>query len=734
MDSLLVFVYGIASESIPDLIAVNKKEVVTSAQKEFLARKQSDTFIIPAAPRNRMGANVTARISAKTNAHILVEFGLQLFHIILKREKLRTGDFRSYIDPVVPILCDCLKAQHVKLTTIALKCMSWILKMDLPSLKENIRNISISLFKLLHKYASAGLSKGDNFDLVVAAFKVVAVVVRDVEYYTVDEDQMKALLLYAEQDMHDFNRQATAFALLKAVISRKLATSTTGFSSFPYGLSSGQEIRTAYRIYVSQLDYKVQSGRESALEMILSIIKSFPEDVLKEQAGLLYVTLGARLVNDDSPDCRKMVAHCIKCLLEQLDKNSRDQLFDITVKWFREVKVEHRRLSAQLCGIFITIEKSDFVDRLDILFPVILNQFNPRCGDDQPGKFVRAAPPSDISDTEKDERIKDHHLFQVLQLILKLCTCCPDILKEPRWQDDVDIVTENCQVLLAHPHEWVRLAAAQVLGYVFSSLDANKVAKLALSTDEKPSRSECGYFYTDLKFKLKSLILDLCAQLQPADISASLIEQVRKIYDKTVVKNLVFLGRILRRISLTGKNDADVEEQSDDESEGQIKLSLLWMIQRMRRIANVEMIQTPNSTVMRMAVFKWIGAMVVDLGRQGLPTLAYQLLAPIARELINDNKSELFQLAKQVSDVIKKKLGMEAYTRHLSQLQNNLAARRADRKKRKAIEVMTEPEKAAKRKIKKNLKKRESKKKRIENIKGKKFKKKRVKEFDIEDM
>ena len=52
--------------------------------------------------------------------------------------------------------------------------------------------------------------------------QVVAIIVRDVKYYTIDEDQMKALLLYAEQDMHDFNRQATAFALLKAVISRKL--------------------------------------------------------------------------------------------------------------------------------------------------------------------------------------------------------------------------------------------------------------------------------------------------------------------------------------------------------------------------------------------------------------------------------------------------------------------------------------------------------------------------------
>ena len=44
--------------------------------------------------------------------------------------------------------------------------------MDLPALRENIQNVATLVFKLLHKYAAAGLSKGDNFDLVVAAFKV----------------------------------------------------------------------------------------------------------------------------------------------------------------------------------------------------------------------------------------------------------------------------------------------------------------------------------------------------------------------------------------------------------------------------------------------------------------------------------------------------------------------------------------------------------------------------------
>jgi len=48
------------------------------------------------------------------------------------------------------------------------------------------------------------------------------VVVREVEYHSVSQDQLRALLLYAEQDIHDSSRQAVAFTLLKAILHRKL--------------------------------------------------------------------------------------------------------------------------------------------------------------------------------------------------------------------------------------------------------------------------------------------------------------------------------------------------------------------------------------------------------------------------------------------------------------------------------------------------------------------------------
>lgn len=46
------------------------------------------------------------------------------------------------------------------------------MKYNLPSMQENVKDIAEAIFLILHKYAAAGLSKGENFDLVVSAFKV----------------------------------------------------------------------------------------------------------------------------------------------------------------------------------------------------------------------------------------------------------------------------------------------------------------------------------------------------------------------------------------------------------------------------------------------------------------------------------------------------------------------------------------------------------------------------------
>lgn len=153
----------------------------------------------------------------------------------------------------------------------------------------------------MHKYAAEGLSKGDNFDLVMAGFKCMSVLVRDVKHYTINEEQLKVLIMYAEQDMYDSDRHATAFGLLKAIISRKMVLpeihnvmskiatlsitsdlehirqqSRSVFYSYLMEYPLGKLLNKHVLFYLTQLSYEMQPGRLSALEMLHSIVTGFP--------------------------------------------------------------------------------------------------------------------------------------------------------------------------------------------------------------------------------------------------------------------------------------------------------------------------------------------------------------------------------------------------------------------------------------------------------------------------
>lgn len=732
--SLLVFAYGTSSESIPQFLAKSGKKKLTEEEKEKILREKTDCYIIPKTTTGRSGIrkNIPCT-SAEANSHLLVEFGLKLCQFLLKREKLQSEDYSSFLDPFILVFKNCLSARHVKMCTLTLHCLSLILKFDLPSLQEHIKDIAKSVFDLLHKYAAAGLSKGDNFDLVVAAFKMVAILVRDVRYYNIETDQLKSLLLYAEQDLHDYERQATAFGLLKAIISRKLIIpeihdvmkkvselSITSelphvrqhcrqvFHHFLLDYPLGKKLDIHLAFYLSQLNYEGRPGRESALEMIHSIISTFPIKVLKKHSGMFFVMLGARLVNDEAPECRKMVAKSLQLMLERIDKTDRDSLFDIVKEWFKEKKISHRRLAAQLCGLIVLVEKSSFEKRLPEITSDIIAQFT--SNNKGPGRFVRLKPQAEVSEEEeKNIKPEDHHLFQVLQMLLKICAHCPSFLKNV---EVIEILSIHIQCLLAYPHEWVRLAATQFIGYVLSVLNIQHLSTLLT---EKTCEDK-GYLYSDPQNTVKSLTLDLCDQLQAGAVKTELAEQV--------VKNLVFMARVLQNVP---------NEKTEDNL-----INLHWLTRRMRKIVNMEVVRASKSTILRTEVFKWIAGVVTTLDADKIKEELHNLLAPLVREMtsIEQSNAPLRQLGKEVGGIIKKKVGNEDYISMLSKLETQLNVRRAERKRERAQLAVVDPEAAAKKKIKLHEKKKEAKKRKIEEFKGKKSikKKRKVVELDSSEV
>lgn len=619
INALLYFLYGVISKSIP---AFSNKMVAT---KDVIKTKNNleklDCFIIPPEPKSRMGIKAAvSKTAGDTNDHLLLEFGLKLLHVLLKREKIKADTAKKDLDRFVPILADCVKSEHVKLSTCALLCLNWIIKMDMPGVHKNIKGICDSVFKILYKYASAGLSKGDNFDMVMAAFKTMSVVVRDVKHTDLTPEQRAVLIEYAEQDLYNSERQATAFKLIKAMINRKINVqgmnrvmekvaslsvtsesdnvrqqSRTVFYDFlrHYKLSKKQ-LDDHLGFFIAQLGYETQLGRLSVLEMLLRIIEEFNDDRIDERFGFFFVKIGVRLVNDDDPACRKLVSQCLEKILQRVEHNQRTSLFDIVTTWFEDRdNIEHRFLAANVAGIFPNVEKEKFEGRLETLLPLILKQFNLDNGeddnDDEPGRFVKRPKKNkklrDKVQIKDHERLKDHHLFMVVQLTLKISDNCPGFLKNNKYIDTVKLLAEHCQSLLQHPHLWVRLAALKQLEFILTSLDEDKVSDLLVKSKDRIEQGQeedqdetIGFVYTNPVQTLTRLSFDLVSQLYT--------EMEMEEFDHHVVRNLVLIAKFIK--SITWKVDITPENNGD-------RISIAWLMKKIRKRVNMEVTQCPKS-------------------------------------------------------------------------------------------------------------------------------------------
>lgn len=144
--------------------------------------------------------------------------------------------------------------------------------------------------------------------------------------------------------------------------------------------------------------------------------------------------------------------------------------------------------------------------------------------------------------------------------------------------------------MLAHPHLWVRLGATQLIGFILSVLDVEKIVELIKNPEEYATID--SYIYSNPVDTLRSLSLDLIAQLQPDMMFEELADQV--------VKNLIFVGRILKSVESPNIGNP----KNEDINKNGNALSLGWLMRRLRKSVNIEVIQAPKSISVVSVLFR----------------------------------------------------------------------------------------------------------------------------------
>ncbi|XP_040003243.1 small subunit processome component 20 homolog isoform X2 [Xiphias gladius] len=747
---ILLLSHGLVSQSLPLLTKRDREKALAQVPPDPRVPPPNCLLLHPIPKRGGQKAPVSSR----TNMHILVDTGLKLLHLSLKKSRVTSSEASALemLDPFVQLLLNCLHSMHVKVITEALVAFTWLLKFPLPAVEQNADQLTKQLFVLLKDYSKAGAARGENYHLVQNCFKAITIVVKNVKSNKISETQLQVLLGYAEEDLYDQSRQATAFGLLKAILSRKLVVpemeevmkkiaklSVNGsnamirihcrqiYLKYLLDYPLGRKLRGHLDFVVAQLHYEHDTGRESVLEMLAFIFQTFPKNLLLKHSGLFFAPLALVVVNDDSARCKKMAAMAIKALLTQLDLNHQNTLFSLVNTWLNAEKASLRRLGAQICGLFVEVEEEKFARRLDDLLPVLERAINPDNYED--------------IEEEQDEKGADRLLFSYLTLITKLSKHC-GLLELSKPHDTLCHIWGHIEAHLRYPHCWVWLTASQLFGQLFAAQRAEQLVTIwrGEGGDASSKSAATAFITSNLDKKMRELALSFCHQLQSKFLDTASGEQV--------IKNLLFIGKMIYLISSDSditspqeevkeedeqrengveeegergeeneKEEGEDEEEEDEDYKDNRPPSLLWLMKKLSLMATREAAHTPKVPLKRTCVFKFLGAIAMDMGEEQLGPYLTIIITPLYRELDStyaDQDPTLKNLAQELIELLRRQVGLERFSLAFSAVQKEFSERRAARKRHRAMQAVANPDIAAKKKLKKHKNKIEAKKRKIE--------------------
>jgi len=239
--------------------------------------------------------------------------------------------------------------------------------------------------------------------------------------------------------------------------------------------------------------------------------------------------------------------------------------------WLRDSNLAHKRLAAQLCGIFAQAEEVKFEFRMKELLP----------------EFIQILEPLE---KDKEDRDADLLLIQTFYAITKIGEHCPIALRNPDYVELTDDLWTRIIQQLLHPHLWIRTLSARLVGTL---LGWHKVEDVAACVSNQVMSDDVSRSYLispdHVAGRLRSLASESVGQLQ----SGILDDQLTK----HVVKNLEFIAKVANRLPPSGA----------EQELGTTAPTLPWLTGKLRREINAEVALRPNVPIkVRNCFMSWI--------------------------------------------------------------------------------------------------------------------------------
>ena len=489
------------------------------------------------------------------NSRSFIALGLDLFNTAFRRNRFDFGDpdVLSRLESMVPVIGNTLYSSNSHVLIQGLKATAAIIKCPLKKLEKSVPVFVRRTIEILKETGST------ESEVAQTALKSLATIVRDKSNAEVKEKDLVYLLDLLAPDLEEPGRQASVFAMLRAIVARKfivpeiydlmervsevmvtnqspqvqeLCRSVLLQFLLDYPQGKGR-LRTTMSFLAKNTAYTYESGRVSVLELLSAIVSKFEESLIGDFADLLFVALVMVIANDDSTKSREMAAEIVKTLFLRLDVDHRRVLVSHLRSWAgQQANSQLTRVAAQVYGIILDALQANATTYLSAII------------EDLNINVLRSAEQLTNEEDQMDVDSQWQVAYHILSVLSKVIRIFPDVATQPQELSWTAVVAH-----LLFPHAWVRMAAARLLGQLFSVLPV-----AAQPQEGYPATSPLA------GLDLKEIAEKHSTQLKSSHLNSTLGLQI--------VKNLFYIGKCFCAAKDSNpRSTEDIEVESDGEED-----------------------------------------------------------------------------------------------------------------------------------------------------------------------
>jgi U3 small nucleolar RNA-associated protein 20 len=676
----------------------------------------------------RGAAKSGVRGSSSTYIYKLTRFSLDILRTVLrKHQELQTVQNMAGF---LPILGDALVQGQEEVQIAAVRLLTTIIKIPLPALDQDC---PVYVTEAVNRIRNA---PSTNTELPQASLKMISAILRERPNVTIKERDLAYLLKRIMPDLDEPDRQGATFGLLKAVMNRNIVvteiyevmdkvaemmiTNQTrsardlSRSNYFYFLMNYPQAKNRFnkqlQFLLRNLRYDYVEGRQSVMEALNLILTKVGDNILQDVLGTMFIPLVHSMVNDDSSDCRTMAGALVKTMFERADAQRLKSLTSDLREWLEQDEdTGLKRLGIQCWGLLfeaVEVKAKDLAFVLDHLQSTMEDCLARRDEDDW------------------------ELIYYSLAVFAKLCKVAPETTLSSKREAFWSLI----QTCVSYPHAWVKLTAAKLMGTLFADLGStNGEAGLG----NLPLESAYG-----LRLEEEGMV-----QLANAFLRNLSIPDVTEDICAQSVRNLAFLARCF---AVNGAKwnwqkaddddeggDAAVEapqdgangaaESSDDGFEGfspppekpALKVETTATPTAVHRlVTRLSGIIRRETKIMRLpslypksAVLSLLETLALKLPIDSLvPSLPHLLTTlstltdpatTIPRSTdpsFNSTYQSLIDKAGEVLNALQKRMGAQEYVKVMGSVQKGVRERRDERRAKRKVEAVMQPEKWGKEK------------------------------------